>query len=290
MRILVVPILKNRWAYYCHSTLPSTSRLTQFVNWTGKKWENFGKAEPTSWKGKLFKAGNNFMDRMDYEEWFLKGVPIKEDLEHELTKVPVHHPSSIDSSIIRQHLQIAVEHRLPYHKKYMYYSAYWIPASLSFAIVPLIPNIPLAYNAFRLYSNFKAYKGAQHLQYLTSHNCLTFETSSDLDRILEGVQLSSSKDLILPSTITAPFSTTEPIAAHANQKPNLEPLHDDIMGVIDISTLNRIAHECKAPGLEIELKRARFQILSKIVKDRAAKNTLGQLPVEWRNEIETDKK
>jgi hypothetical protein len=111
-----------------------------------------------------------------------------------------------------------------------------------------------------------------------------------LDRILEGVQLSSSKDLILPSTITAPFSATETIAAHANQKPNLEPLHDDIMGVINISTLNRIAHECKAPGLEIELKRARFQILSKIVKDRAAKNTLGQLPVEWRNEIETDKK
>lgn len=87
MRILVVPILKNRWAYYCHSTLPTTSRLTQFVNWTGSKWDKFGEADPTSWKGRLFKTGNNFMDRMDYEEWFLKGVPIKEDLEHELTKV-----------------------------------------------------------------------------------------------------------------------------------------------------------------------------------------------------------
>lgn len=87
MRILVVPILKNRWAYYCHSTLPTTSRLTKFVNWTGSKWDKFGEADPTSWKGRLFKTGNNFMDRMDYEEWFLKGVPIKEDLEHELTKV-----------------------------------------------------------------------------------------------------------------------------------------------------------------------------------------------------------
>jgi hypothetical protein len=70
-------------------------------------------------------------------------------------KVPVHHPSSIDSAIIKELLQTAVEHRLPYHKKYMYYSAYWIPAALSFAVVPLIPNIPLAYNAFRLYSHFK---------------------------------------------------------------------------------------------------------------------------------------
>lgn len=194
----------------------------------------------------------------------------------------------------------------------MYYSAYWLPASLSFAIVPLVPNIPLAYNAFRLYSNFKgtaiistlhqvvqcilnltqiftAYKGAQHLQYLTSHDCLKFEKSSDLDQILNDVRLSSSKELILPSTITAPFSATEPTAAQTKPKPNLQPLHDDIMGVIDIGTLNRIAHELKIPGLEIELKRARFQILAKIVNDRAVKNTLGQLPVEWRNEFELEK-
>jgi hypothetical protein len=51
------------------------------------KWDNFGEADPSSWKGKLYKNGNNFMDRMDYQEWFLKGVPIKEDLESELTKV-----------------------------------------------------------------------------------------------------------------------------------------------------------------------------------------------------------
>jgi hypothetical protein len=82
-----LPILKNRWAYYCHSTLPTTSRLTKVVDWTVSKWDNFGEADPSSWKGKLYKNGNNFMDRMDYQEWFLKGVPIKEDLESELTKV-----------------------------------------------------------------------------------------------------------------------------------------------------------------------------------------------------------
>lgn len=136
---------------------------------------------------------------------------------------------------------------------------------------------------------FTAYKGAQHLQYLTSHDCLKFEISSDLDQILKDVRLTSSKELILPSTITAPFSATEPTAAQTKPKPNLQPLHDDIMGVIDIGTLNRIAHELKIPGLEIELKRARFQILAKIVNDRAVKNTLGQLPVEWRNEFELEK-
>jgi hypothetical protein len=68
----------------------------------------------------------------------------------------------------------------------------------------------------------------------------------------------------------------------------MDPLHEDINGVIDIKTLARISHECKMPGLEMELKRARFQILAKIVNDRAAKNTLGQLPVEWRNELKME--
>ncbi|KAG2182548.1 hypothetical protein INT43_007479 [Umbelopsis isabellina] len=288
MRILVVPILKNRWAYYCHSTLPTTSKLTKVVDWTASKWDKFGDADPSSWKGKLFKNGNHFMDRMDYQEWFLKGVPIKEDLENELTKVPVRYPTSIDNSAIQQHLQKALENRLPYHNKYMWYSAYWVPVACTFAIVPLIPNIPLAYNLFRLYSHYKAYKGAQHLQYLTSHNCLDFETSPELDSILSNVELSSSKELILPTAITAPFSSTEPTASQSKPKPNLSPLHEDINGVIDIETLARIGQECKMPGLEMELKRARFQILAKIVNDRAKKNTLGQLPVEWRNELKME--
>lgn len=51
------------------------------VNWSSKKWESLGTAEPDTWKRKLHDRGNNLMDQLDYQEWFLKNVPSKEDIE-----------------------------------------------------------------------------------------------------------------------------------------------------------------------------------------------------------------
>lgn len=78
----------------------------------------------------------------------------------------------MQNSAIQQHLQNALENRLPYHNKYMWYSAYWVPVACTFAIVPLIPNIPLAYNLFRLYSHYKGkYKVKILLKILSLSNC-----------------------------------------------------------------------------------------------------------------------
>jgi hypothetical protein len=87
MRLYAIPIVKNRWAYYCHSTIPSTSRLTRAVDWSSKKWELLDKAEPDSWKKKLYVRGSSIMNQLDYQEWFFKSVPGKEDIERPLDKV-----------------------------------------------------------------------------------------------------------------------------------------------------------------------------------------------------------
>lgn len=87
MQLFAIPIVKNRVAYYCHSTLPTTSRLTKLVNWSNKKWEELGDAKEDSWKKKLYGKGNDIMDRIDYQEWFLKGVPTKEHIEQPPSKV-----------------------------------------------------------------------------------------------------------------------------------------------------------------------------------------------------------
>jgi hypothetical protein len=87
MRLYAIPIVKNRWAYYCHSTIPSTSRLTKTVDWASQKWELLDKAESTSWKKKLYIRGSNLMNQLDYQEWFFKSVPGKEDIERPLDKV-----------------------------------------------------------------------------------------------------------------------------------------------------------------------------------------------------------
>lgn len=87
MRIFAIPILRNRWAYYCHSTAPTTSQLTKVVDWSSKKWEQLGTADPTTWKRKLYDRGNHFMNQLDYQEWFLKNVPNKGDIQHPPEKV-----------------------------------------------------------------------------------------------------------------------------------------------------------------------------------------------------------
>lgn len=87
MRLYAIPIVKNRWAYYCHSTIPSVSRLTRAVEWSSKKWEQLDQAEADSWKKKLYTKGTNVMNQLDYQEWFLKSVPAKEDIEKPLNKV-----------------------------------------------------------------------------------------------------------------------------------------------------------------------------------------------------------
>lgn len=87
MRVFAVPILRDRWAYYCHSTLPSTSRLSRAVEWSSKKWEQLGEAEPKTWKRRLYDSGTHLMNQLDYQEWFLKNVPMKEEVAGAVEKV-----------------------------------------------------------------------------------------------------------------------------------------------------------------------------------------------------------
>jgi len=48
-----------------------------------------------------------------------------------------------------------LDHRIPYHRKYMIYSALCVPVTSLFTIVPVVPNIPFFYNAYRLWSHWK---------------------------------------------------------------------------------------------------------------------------------------
>ncbi|KAI8384531.1 mitochondrial K+-H+ exchange-related-domain-containing protein [Radiomyces spectabilis] len=266
MRIVAVPILRNRWAYYCHSSLPSTSRLTQFVDWSSKKWDQLGTADDGTWKKKLYVKGNHVVNQLDYQEWFLKGVPIREHLKEPVEKATIEYTSLLNEKEIHTHLQQFLKERGPYHYKYMKYSMYWVPVSCLFVVVPLIPNIPLAYNLFRLYSHYKAYKGVQHIEALMQNNTLDFATNSTMDHILLKKTFASSHDVVFPSDIVASFTESP-------SKPNLQRLEDDVDGVLDLQTISQLAHELDMGPLELELKRARFQILSEVAHQRFAQST-----------------
>lgn len=173
----------------------------------------------------------------------------------------IHHPTVLKSDMLNSELKDLLKKRVPYHKKYMYYSAYWVPVTCTFVIVPLVPNIPLAYNLFRLYSHYKAYKGAQHLQYLTDQDKVEFTANEAMDGILSNICFSTEQDIKFPNQIEQAFQQSP-------NKPDLLSLQQDIPGVLTETHIKQLVERLQVPGLEIELNRARFQILKDIATQR----------------------
>ncbi|GJJ75484.1 hypothetical protein EMPS_07842 [Entomortierella parvispora] len=186
MRIFLIPLSRTTRTLHCHSTVQpsSTSYLNRATNWAGKKWEELGQAKADTMKHRLHRAGTGMLEKIEHEETFLKAVPAKEDISI-TTVVPFIYPASLKEAKAQEQVRQLLAHRIPYHRKYMIYSALWVPVTSLFTIVPLVPNIPFFYNAFRLWSHWKAYSGAKHLEFLVKNGTMTFEPSPVLDQGLQ---------------------------------------------------------------------------------------------------------
>ncbi|KAG0199059.1 hypothetical protein BGX28_007603 [Mortierella sp. GBA30] len=187
MRIFLIPLSRTAKALHCHSTLApsSTSYLNRVTTWAGKKWEGLSRAPPDSIKTKLYGAGSRMLEKLEHKETFFKEVPSKEDATI-TDMVPFMYPSALKEAQVSAEFRALLEQRIPYHRKYMIYSALWVPVTSLFIIVPLVPNIPLFYNAFRLWSHWKeylwtAYNGAKHLDLMVKSGMVSFQPSDVLN-------------------------------------------------------------------------------------------------------------
>ena len=79
MRIFAIPIIKNQTTYYCHRKPKISTVLTKITNYATKKWDELSNADKQSLKGKIYVGGQKLLDRMDYQEYFLKGIPMREE-------------------------------------------------------------------------------------------------------------------------------------------------------------------------------------------------------------------
>lgn len=87
MRIFAIPILKNKTTYYCHYKPKTTTFLTKMTNYATRKWEELSNADKQSLKGKIYVGGQKLLDRMDYQEYFLKGLPMREERNDDKSSV-----------------------------------------------------------------------------------------------------------------------------------------------------------------------------------------------------------
>jgi hypothetical protein len=76
---------------------------------------------------------------------------------------PAGHPSLSSTPDITALLRAHLSERIPYHKRYLIRSLILLPFTLPVAALPVLPNLPGFYVAFRAYSHWKALQGATWL-------------------------------------------------------------------------------------------------------------------------------
>ncbi|KAJ7784349.1 mitochondrial K+-H+ exchange-related-domain-containing protein [Mycena metata] len=159
------------------------------VRWATLKvdgtWAGWGKAETGSWRLRVFEFGERFLDRLDFEEGALKRVNVKtapptkvpDDLEGaereeaeaawEKLEIPLLYPPSVSSApTALAELRALLERRIPLHNKGFYTWLLIAPLTAPFMIIPVVPNLPFFFCAWRAWSHYQALRGARHVDAL----------------------------------------------------------------------------------------------------------------------------
>lgn len=87
----------------------------------------------------------------------------------DLIRIPFYHPTFQSPKSILTQLESYRVEGLAYHKKYALGCLIGIPICLPLALIPVMPNVPGFYLAYRLYCNVKALAGIKHLDYLVEN-------------------------------------------------------------------------------------------------------------------------
>lgn len=155
------------------------------VSLATKGWQKISQS-PSYINVQVTKLVRTFLNTIPYEEHGVILFPSKNALIRELARegqddpaqltsllldardvkqIPVYYPASQQQQHVLSELDRFANLDL-YHQKYAWLCALGIPLTLPLAIIPLVPNVPGIYLAYRLYSHIKAILGIQHLKYL----------------------------------------------------------------------------------------------------------------------------
>jgi len=106
---------------------------------------------------------------------------------HPKTSFQIHYPASIGFRRAQRYSQIFIRQRMAYHRQWMIANSLLIPITFAATILPG-PNIFLAYNLYRLYGHYQAYRGCINFtKYSKLHSTLLFKPSLELSDCLNGV-------------------------------------------------------------------------------------------------------
>ncbi|KAJ7095699.1 mitochondrial K+-H+ exchange-related-domain-containing protein [Mycena belliarum] len=167
-----------------------------------KTWGGWGKAKEGSWKFRVFEFGERFLDRLDFEEAALKRIDVKsapparvppelageERAEAEAAwgrvKVPLFYPPSVLSApTALSDLQTLLQQRIPLHTRGFYTYLLLAPLTAPFMLIPIIPNLPFFFCAWRAWSHYQALRGARRVDALLQAGKIAPEADAALDAV-----------------------------------------------------------------------------------------------------------
>lgn len=93
----------------------------------------------------------------------------------------------MDPSQTLAQLETYLSQRIPYHKKYMKQALALTPIMLPFGLLPVVPNFPFLIAAWRCFSHYRAWKGAEWLLALVKDGKLQVKVDDDLGAALRPV-------------------------------------------------------------------------------------------------------
>lgn len=206
--VLSVPVTTHKSFIYCHhkpSLLSDQQRSevqwmirveNKLVSLAAKGWSKLENSK-ASINQKIVSLVRRLLSSIPYDENCLRSFPRKSTMireineEHQasfprvvmtseveknavsldqLKPIPVYHPRFQEPQAILNQMNDFRTTLTQHHKKWAILCFLGIPVSLPLALVPVMPNVPGFYLAYRLYCHLQALRGAGNLGYLLESN------------------------------------------------------------------------------------------------------------------------
>ncbi|KAI5866763.1 mitochondrial K+-H+ exchange-related-domain-containing protein [Durotheca rogersii] len=268
MRVFLLPISTQRTLLYCQKlqALPMHKQtlVDRITHRAAKLWTDWERRE-RGWQKQVATYGNHLLRRIPYEEWGLKSVPplsTKRRAEEILGKDENHliFPQTLIPTTKATHvLRTLGTEREALHRTRLTWCLIGMPISAPFALVPVIPNLPFFYLAYRAWSHWRALAGGKHIRFLCDNNILSLSPSSVLDSIYSPR---------LPSPLASKAPKVEKVASPPSDDPN----ESEEKLLLSQEKGHELVKALEIPELEIELERAIWQVETAMRKDMEPKS------------------
>ncbi|CAN8102989.1 unnamed protein product [Discula destructiva] len=276
MRVFLLPISTRRTLLYAHrlngaaTTQQKQGWMDKIQNKAAQTWSSWEQKE-SGWQNTIVKYGNQALRRVPYEEWGLKSVPplssvrADDELKGDDKVEVIYPPKLIPQSSVTDVLQRLSTERAGLHRKRLIWCLIGMPISAPFAAVPVIPNLPFFYLAYRAWSHWRALQGGKHIQFLLKNQLLIHQPSPILEEVYE------KQSPPLPSTPDSTAKPGEPKNTHPNMPQDAQPSGEVML--LDQASGKKMTQALELPQLEVELERAIWQVEQAIMKQNTARDT-----------------